>query len=60
MKLILAPILLMPLLFPSLAVGETMDDLVKRDGMHYEKFSDVTSKAGKTGVIIYFSGDFSL
>ena len=41
MKRILAPILLLTLLFPALALGETMDDLVKRDGIHYKKFSTV-------------------
>jgi antitoxin component YwqK of YwqJK toxin-antitoxin module len=41
MKRILAPILLLTLLFPSLAFGETMDDLVFRDGIHYKKFSEV-------------------
>ena len=60
MKRIFAPILLLTLLFPALAYGVTMDDLVKQDGIHYEKFSDVTSKVGNTGVMIYFSGDFSL
>ena len=55
MKRILAPILLLTLLFPSLAYGETMDDLVKRDGIHYKKFSDVpfTGKVtGKTHVFL--------
>jgi antitoxin component YwqK of YwqJK toxin-antitoxin module len=55
MKRILAPILLMTLLFPSIAYGETMDDLVKRDGIHYKKFSDVpfTGKVtGKTHVFL--------
>ena len=40
MKRILTPILLLTFLFPSLAYGVTMDDLVKRGGLHYEKFSD--------------------
>jgi hypothetical protein len=31
----------MVLLFPSLALGETMDDLVKRDGIYYKKFNPV-------------------
>jgi hypothetical protein len=41
MKRILAPILLLTLLFPALAFGETIDDLVERDGIHYEKFAAV-------------------
>ena len=32
---------LMVLLFPALALGETMDDLVKRDGLYYKNFTDV-------------------
>jgi hypothetical protein len=49
MKRILAPILLLTLLFPSLAYGETMDDLVWRDGIHYKKFSDVPFTGKVTG-----------
>ena len=49
MKRILAPILLLTLLFPSLAYGETMDDLVVRDGIHYKKFSDVPFTGKVTG-----------
>jgi antitoxin component YwqK of YwqJK toxin-antitoxin module len=49
MKRILAPILLMTLLFPSIAYGETMDDLVKRDGIHYKKFSTVPFTGKVTG-----------
>ena len=41
MKRILAPILLLTLLFPTFAFGETMKDLVKRDGIYYKKFSTV-------------------
>jgi hypothetical protein len=41
MKRFLAPILLLILLFPALAFGETMKDLVKTDGLYYKKFSDV-------------------
>ena len=51
MNRFLAPIFLLTLLFPSIAIGETMDDLVVRDGIHYKKFSDVpfTGKVvGKT------------
>ena len=49
MKHILAPILLMTLLFPALAFGETMDDLVERDGLHYKKFSLVPFTGKITG-----------
>ena len=43
MKHILAPILFLVLLFPSLAQGEEVshDDLVWRDGLFYKKFTDV-------------------
>jgi hypothetical protein len=40
-KRILAPILLLTLLFPALALGKTIFDLVERDGIHYEKFAAV-------------------
>jgi antitoxin component YwqK of YwqJK toxin-antitoxin module len=49
MKRILAPILLLTLLFPSLAFGVTMDDLVYRDGIHYKKFSEVPFTGKTTG-----------
>ena len=32
---------LMVLLLPALALGETMDDLVNRDGLYYKNFTDV-------------------
>ena len=41
MTRILAPILLLVLLFPSFAFGETMRYLVKRDGLYYKKFTHV-------------------
>lgn len=41
MKHLLAPILLLTLLFPSLAYGLEFKDLVERDGIYYEKFTDV-------------------
>ena len=50
MKRILAPILLLTLLFPALALGETIDDLVVRDGIYYEKFSDVPFTGKVTGI----------
>ena len=59
MKRFLAPILLMVFLFPSLALGQavsmmvpsspTMDDLVERDGLYYEKFTDVPFSGEVTG-----------
>jgi hypothetical protein len=51
MKRILAPILLLTLLFPALAFGETMDDLVKRDGLYYKKFAEVPFTGKTTGKI---------
>jgi antitoxin component YwqK of YwqJK toxin-antitoxin module len=49
MKHLLAPILLLTFLFPSLAFGETMNDLVKRDGLYYKKFSTVPFTGKTTG-----------
>ena len=51
MKHILAPILLMVFLFPSLALGEevTMDDLVEREGIYYKKITDVPFSGKVTG-----------
>ena len=37
---LLSPLLLITLLFPALASGETMDDLVKREGLYYKKFTE--------------------
>jgi hypothetical protein len=42
-------ILLLTLLFPVFVIGETMDDLVERDGIHYKKFSDVPFTGKITG-----------
>ena len=52
MKLILAPILFLILLFPSLALGEevTIDNLVVRDSLYYKKFSDVPFSGKVTGI----------
>jgi hypothetical protein len=47
MKRILAPILLLTFLFPSLAYGETMNDLVKRNGIAYKQSLTVPF-SGKT------------
>jgi len=49
MKRILASIVLMVLLFPALALGETMDDLVQRDGLYYKNFTDVPFTGNITG-----------
>jgi hypothetical protein len=49
MNRLLAPILLLTLLFPALAFGETMDDLVERDGIHYKKFTTVPFTGKVTG-----------
>ena len=51
MKRFLAPILLVVLLFPSLALGETVkwDDLVEREGVYYKKFTDVPFTGKVTG-----------
>jgi hypothetical protein len=50
MNRLLAPILLLTLLFPSIAFGETMDDLVKREGIHYKKYTDVPFTGKVTGL----------
>ena len=49
MRHILTSVILLVLLFPALALGETMDDLVKRDGLHYKKFTDVPFTGEVTG-----------
>ena len=51
MKRILAPILLLTLLFPSIAMGETVkwDDLKKWDGLYYKKSSGVPFTGKTTG-----------
>jgi hypothetical protein len=45
----LAPIFLLTLLFSSLAMGETMNDLMVRDGLHYKKITDVPFTGNVTG-----------
>ena len=47
--LVLASLVLMVLLFPALALGETMDDLVYRDGRYYKKFTDDPFTGNITG-----------
>ena len=49
LTILLAPILLLTLLFPSFALGETMDNLVVREGLHYKKFSEVPFTGKVTG-----------
>ena len=49
MRHILTSVVLLVLLFPALALGETMDDLVERDGLHYKKFSTVPFTGKITG-----------
>ena len=49
MKRIHASLVLMVLLFPALALGETMDDLVYRDGLYYKKFTVVPFTGNMTG-----------
>jgi hypothetical protein len=51
MKHILAPIFALVLLFPSLALGDTVewDDLVYREDLYYEKFPDVPFTGEVTG-----------
>jgi hypothetical protein len=44
MKRLTATILLLTLLFPALAYGVTMDDLVVRDGLYYKKFTEVRKR----------------
>jgi antitoxin component YwqK of YwqJK toxin-antitoxin module len=39
----------MVLLFPALALGETMDDLVEQDGLFYKEFTDVPFTGNITG-----------
>ena len=49
MKHILVPIVLLTLLFPTLAFGETYGDLVKRDGLYYKKSTEVPFTGKVTG-----------
>ena len=58
MRHILTSVVLLVLLFPSLALGGevTMDELVERDGIHYKKFTDVPFDGTVTGK--YHQGTF--
>ena len=49
MNRLLAPILLLTLLFPALAFGETIDDLVITNGLYYKKYTDVPFTGNTTG-----------
>jgi hypothetical protein len=49
MKQILTTMVLMTFLFSGLTLGETMDDLVKRDGLYYKEFADVPFTGKTTG-----------
>ena len=49
MKLITRILFPLCLLFPMTTFGETMDDLVKRDGLYYKKFTDVPFTGNITG-----------
>ena len=49
MKHILTSVVLMTLLFPALALGETMKDLVERDGLYYKKFTVIPFTGNITG-----------
>jgi len=49
MRHILTSVFLIVLLFPALALGETKDDLVYREGLYYKKFSEVPFTGKTTG-----------
>ena len=51
MRHILTSVVLLVLLFPSLALGETVKwgDIVERGGVHYKKFTDVPFTGKVTG-----------
>ena len=49
LTILLAPILLADLLFPALALGVTLDDLVYTNGLWYKKFTDVPFTGIVTG-----------
>ena len=50
MKRILTSLVLLVLLFPALASGETIGDLVEREGLFYEKFTNVPFTGEMTGL----------
>ena len=49
MRHILTSVVLVVFLLPSLASGETMEDLVEREGIHYKKLTDVPFTGEVTG-----------
>ena len=49
MKQTLASLVLALFLFPSIALGETMDDLVITNGLYYKKYTEVLFTAKTTG-----------
>jgi antitoxin component YwqK of YwqJK toxin-antitoxin module len=49
MKQILTTMVLMTFLFSGLTLGETMDDLVEREGIYYKEFTDVPFTGKITG-----------
>jgi antitoxin component YwqK of YwqJK toxin-antitoxin module len=51
MRRILTSVVLIGFLFPALALGEKMEDLVITDGLHYKKFTDVPFTGGITGKV---------
>ncbi len=54
MKHILAPILLLVFLFPSLALSEEVvdyDDLVEKDGLFLKKFTDIPFTGTTSGQV---------
>mgnify|MGYP001162120857 CR=1 FL=1 len=51
MKSLLTLLICLFILSPNVAVSETMKDLVKRNGLHYKKFSDVPFTGKITGRI---------
>ena len=56
-KLIAMATLLFSVIFlsPNVVMGETMDDLVEREGLYYKKFSDTPFTGKVTGV---YQGNF--
>ena len=40
------PFVLLVLLFPALALGETMDELVGREDVYYKKFAEICARPG--------------
>ena len=49
MRHILTSVVLLVLLFPSLALGETLGELVQREDLYYKKFTTVPFSGKVTG-----------